>query len=67
MPDSCQSVTKHAEWGAGAVAACPVQWDGMLREVTALKPALLWQSLSPELYITFWSLSIQDIYCPTDS
>jgi len=35
-----------------------------LTQVKSLLPESVWESLSPELYVTFWSLSLYDIYVP---
>ena len=35
--------------------------------VSRLLPSEAWQAISVDLYLSFWTLSLQDIHCPTDS
>ncbi len=39
----------------------------MSASVRALQPPAVWVSISVELYYTFWSLSLYDIYVPIES
>ena len=51
---------------AGAKEAAD-QWTQLAATVTRLLPPEAWQAFSPDLYLSFWTLSLQDIHCPTDS
>ncbi|KAI5072915.1 hypothetical protein GOP47_0013021 [Adiantum capillus-veneris] len=42
----------------------PVMWSDLLATVHSIFPSKAWNSLSPELYITFWGLSLQDLFVP---
>ena len=37
----------------------------LLRDVAEMLPGEVWRSISPELYLTFWSLSPYDLESPT--
>jgi THO complex subunit 2 len=32
----------------------------------SMLPAKAWQAFSPEMYLTFWSLSLYDLYVPVE-
>lgn len=42
----------------------PFLWSELLATVHSMLPSKSWNSLSPELYATFWGLSLQDLYVP---
>eukprot|EP00250_Pteridium_aquilinum_P010635 c19529_g1_i1 orf=214-5961(+) len=42
----------------------PLMWSDLLSTVHSMFPAKAWNSLSPELYATFWGLSLQDLFVP---
>ncbi|MCO5571108.1 hypothetical protein L7F22_024840 [Adiantum nelumboides] len=42
----------------------PVMWSELLATVHSIFPSKAWNSLSPELYVTFWGLSLQDLFVP---
>ncbi|KAH7931652.1 hypothetical protein HPB52_025481 [Rhipicephalus sanguineus] len=39
----------------------------VVENVRPLHPAKTWEDLSPQFYVTFWSLSMYDLYVPTSS
>ena len=43
------------------------QWAQLSATVSKLLPPEAWQAFSVDLYLSFWTLSLQDIHCPTDS
>ncbi len=44
----------------------PITWKGMLDSIRQCQPADLWLMISPELYATFWNLSLYDISFPKE-
>lgn len=42
----------------------PVMWSDLLGTVKSMLPAKAWNSLSPDLYATFWGLTLYDLYVP---
>ncbi|XP_020090049.1 THO complex subunit 2 isoform X2 [Ananas comosus] len=42
----------------------PVMWSDLLNTVRSMLPSKSWNSLSPELYATFWGLTLYDLYIP---
>ncbi|XP_010531606.1 PREDICTED: THO complex subunit 2-like [Tarenaya hassleriana] len=41
-----------------------IMWSGLLDTVRTMLPSKAWNSLSPDLYATFWGLTLYDIYVP---
>ncbi|KAL3684910.1 hypothetical protein R1sor_002932 [Riccia sorocarpa] len=39
-------------------------WSDLLQTVHSILPSRAWYSLSPELYATFWGLTLHDLYVP---
>ena len=50
------------------VAACVVVVvEQLLREhVVAVLPSTLWKTITPDLYIVFWTFSLRDVFLPKD-
>ncbi|KAG8382675.1 hypothetical protein BUALT_Bualt05G0101900 [Buddleja alternifolia] len=42
----------------------PVSWPNLLDTVKTMLPSKAWNSLSPDLYATFWGLTLYDLYVP---
>ncbi|KAK4751210.1 hypothetical protein SAY87_004692 [Trapa incisa] len=42
----------------------PIKWSDLLATVKTMLPAKAWNSLSPDLYATFWGLTLYDLYVP---
>ncbi|KAL8520815.1 hypothetical protein ACS0TY_011389 [Phlomoides rotata] len=42
----------------------PVSWLSLLDTVKTMLPPKAWNSLSPDLYATFWGLTLYDLYVP---
>ncbi|RZC63684.1 hypothetical protein C5167_025452 [Papaver somniferum] len=42
----------------------PIMWSELLDTVKEMLPAEAWNSLSPDLYATFWGLTLYDLYVP---
>ncbi|XP_038907239.1 THO complex subunit 2 [Benincasa hispida] len=42
----------------------PVRWSDLLDTVKSMLPPKAWNSLSPDLYTTFWGLTLYDLYVP---
>lgn len=42
----------------------PLRWSDLLQMVTTMLPSKAWNSLSPDLYATFWGLTLYDLYVP---
>ncbi|XP_051144438.1 THO complex subunit 2 isoform X2 [Andrographis paniculata] len=42
----------------------PVLWSNLLETVKTMLPPKAWNSLSPDLYATFWGLTLYDLYVP---
>ncbi|KAI3847949.1 hypothetical protein MKX03_017474 [Papaver bracteatum] len=42
----------------------PIMWSELLDTVKEVLPAEAWNSLSPDLYATFWGLTLYDLYVP---
>ncbi|KAK4423361.1 THO complex subunit [Sesamum alatum] len=42
----------------------PISWINLLDTVKTMLPAKAWNSLSPDLYATFWGLTLYDLYVP---
>jgi len=53
---------KGAQSKGGALA-----WNTLSASVRDLQPPAVWEAISVELYYTFWSLSLYDIYVPIES
>ncbi|CAO2828526.1 unnamed protein product [Amaranthus hypochondriacus] len=45
-------------------AFSPVRWSDLLGTIRTMLPPKAWNSLSPDLYATFWGLSLYDLYVP---
>lgn len=45
---------------------CPIvcRWSDLLNTVKTMLPSKAWNSLSPDLYATFWGLTLYDLYVP---
>ncbi|KAJ6379604.1 hypothetical protein OIU76_016278 [Salix suchowensis] len=41
-----------------------VMWSDLLETVKTMLPSKAWNSLSPDLYATFWGLTLYDLYVP---
>ncbi|XP_031492162.1 THO complex subunit 2 isoform X2 [Nymphaea colorata] len=39
-------------------------WTDLLNTVRSMLPVKAWNSLSPDLYVTFWGLTLYDLYVP---
>ena len=57
-------------FAVSAAAAKPesteqLAWNAQVDAVRKLYKHALWEFLSPELVLMFWSLSYSDIHCPT--
>ncbi|TVU36042.1 hypothetical protein EJB05_17953 [Eragrostis curvula] len=44
----------------------PVMWSDLLNTVRSILPTKSWNSLSPDLYATFWGLTLYDLHFPKD-
>ncbi|KAH7656619.1 THO complex subunitTHOC2 N-terminal protein [Dioscorea alata] len=42
----------------------PMMWSDLLTTIQSLLPQKAWISISPDLYATFWGLTLYDIYIP---
>ncbi|CAL1381313.1 unnamed protein product [Linum trigynum] len=42
----------------------PIMWSDLLETVKTMLPSRAWNSLSPDLYATFWGLTLYDLYVP---
>lgn len=42
----------------------PIKWSDLLDTVRSMLPPKAWNSLSPDLYATFWGLTLYDLYVP---
>ncbi|KAM3705521.1 hypothetical protein ACB094_03G087500 [Castanea mollissima] len=42
----------------------PIIWSDLLDTVRTMLPSKAWNSLSPDLYATFWGLTLYDLYVP---
>ncbi|XVE74551.1 hypothetical protein DITRI_Ditri12bG0026000 [Diplodiscus trichospermus] len=42
----------------------PTVWSELLDTVKTMLPSKAWNSLSPDLYATFWGLTLYDLYVP---
>ncbi|CAN1296054.1 THO complex subunit 2 [Linum perenne] len=42
----------------------PIKWSDLLETVKTMLPSRAWNSLSPDLYATFWGLTLYDLYVP---
>ncbi|XP_021843215.1 THO complex subunit 2 isoform X2 [Spinacia oleracea] len=42
----------------------PVRWSHLLDTIRTMLPSKAWNSLSPDLYATFWGLTLYDLYVP---
>jgi THO complex subunit 2 len=40
--------------------------QNLLSSVMVLHPAKVWDDISPQLYVTFWTLSLYDLHVPVD-
>jgi THO complex subunit 2 len=57
------STTKQAKYAEAAQAVmAPVA-----QSVRPLHPLKVWEDISPQFLVTFWSLSMYDLYVPVDS
>ena len=41
-------------------------WQEAVGDVRSALPESVWESISPEFYMAFWSLRYEDIFVPTD-
>ena len=73
-PPSPEEFGKKSETEAGKQTEAPpaleagdvrVTRRALLRDVAEMLPGEVWRSISPELYLTFWSLSPYDLESPT--
>ena len=73
-PPSPEEFGKKNETEAGKQTEAPpaleagdvrVTRRALLRDVAEMLPGEVWRSISPELYLTFWSLSPYDLESPT--
>lgn len=44
----------------------PIMWSDLINTVRSILPAKAWNSLSPDLYATFWGLTLYDLHFPKD-
>ncbi|XP_062207878.1 THO complex subunit 2-like isoform X2 [Phragmites australis] len=44
----------------------PIMWSDLLNTVRSILPTKAWNSLSPDLYATFWGLTLYDLHFPKD-
>ncbi|XP_062113290.1 THO complex subunit 2 isoform X2 [Humulus lupulus] len=63
------SDSEHAEHSGDAVldlgpSRKPLMWSDLLNTVKTMLPSKAWNSLSPDLYTTFWGLTLYDLYVP---
>ncbi|XP_017222292.2 THO complex subunit 2 [Daucus carota subsp. sativus] len=42
----------------------PITWSALLDTARSMLPPKAWNSLSPDLYATFWGLTLYDLYVP---
>ncbi|PKA49885.1 hypothetical protein AXF42_Ash004427 [Apostasia shenzhenica] len=42
----------------------PIKWSDLLGTIRSMLPIKAWNSLSPDLYATFWGLTLYDLYVP---
>ncbi|MQL84853.1 hypothetical protein Taro_017363 [Colocasia esculenta] len=42
----------------------PIKWLDLIGTVRSMLPSRAWNSLSPDLYATFWGLTLYDLYVP---
>nr|GMD23387.1 THO complex subunit 2 [Ipomoea batatas] len=42
----------------------PIFWEDLLDTIKTMLPSKAWNSLSPDLYATFWGLALYDLYVP---
>jgi hypothetical protein len=42
------------------------RWTDLLETIKTILPPKAWNSLSPELYATFWGLTLYDLHFPKD-
>ncbi|KAL5763048.1 hypothetical protein ACOSP7_019312 [Xanthoceras sorbifolium] len=42
----------------------PIMWSDLLDSVKTMLPSKAWNSLSPDLFATFWGLTLYDLYVP---
>ncbi|KAL2518582.1 THO complex subunit 2 [Abeliophyllum distichum] len=42
----------------------PISWLDLLDTIKTMLPSKAWNSLSPDLYATFWGLTLYDLYVP---
>lgn len=42
----------------------PIVWSDLLDTARTMLPSKAWNSLSPDLYATFWGLTLYDLYVP---
>ncbi|CAM0909455.1 unnamed protein product [Alopecurus aequalis] len=43
-----------------------IMWSDLLNTIRTILPTKAWNSLSPELYATFWGLTLYDLHFPKD-
>ena len=41
-------------------------WQEAVADVRAALPEIVWESISPEFYMAFWSLRYEDVTVPSD-
>ncbi len=41
-------------------------WQEAVDDVRSALPESVWESISPEFYMAFWSLRYEDIFVPSD-
>ncbi|KAL6839975.1 hypothetical protein ACP4OV_029785 [Aristida adscensionis] len=44
----------------------PIMWSDLLNTARGILPTKAWNSLSPDLYATFWGLTLYDLHFPKD-
>lgn len=42
----------------------PISWSDLLDTIQSMLPPKAWNSLSPDLYATFWGLTLYDLFVP---
>uniref|UniRef100_M8C3P4 THO complex subunit 2 n=1 Tax=Aegilops tauschii TaxID=37682 RepID=M8C3P4_AEGTA len=58
---SCDDMTLH-----GDSSQKLIMWSDLLNTIRTILPTKAWNGLSPELYATFWGLTLYDLHFPKD-
>jgi len=65
-PEKTQGLVQSEDEAEVSVGHRKMKWSALLGEVRCILPGSTWKSISEQLYLTFWSLSLYDLHVPRE-